>query len=109
VKRTPDQALEDYPQLTVRAVPARRRPSPEAAPAEVAPLAQTPHLAAPAPAYLQAGPGLLIPAPLGNAADAEPLRITREFRWIDGRYTPLIVVRRGDLVLLETAEVAPQY
>ncbi len=111
MKQAPDRALEDYPRLTIRSVPAQRKPATDPAAA-----AQEMHfpmlnpvgpLAGSAPVYLQAGPGLLIPATLGNPD--EPLRVTREFRWVDGRYTPLVVVRRGDVVVLETVEVAPQY
>jgi len=112
--QTPDRSLEDYERATLRVVPARRR-APES-PAPASSFTRIPTSAPSAPAgsqgmaYLQAGPGLLVPVPIDPEESDTPIRVSREFRWVDGRYTPLFVVRRGDRVLIETEEAAaPQY
>ena len=114
MERSGDRPLIDYERLTVREGPDPRTVKRARRSVEEIASSETRARRAPAtPAregLLEVAPGLLLPLDGNAEGDEEPIRVERELRWIDGRYTPVRIVRRGDRVLAISEEIAaPQY
>ena len=99
-KRRPDPKLFEYPRTTILATPARGKATlKRSLQPEPVMLGAGDSLARPErQAMVEVTPGLTIPVDL---SDESPLRVERKYRWIGGRYAPVVVVRQGDRVLAE--------
>jgi hypothetical protein len=99
-QRRPDPKLWEYKRTTILAPPAKTSRSP-VSPAFVT-LEGGDSLATQdvvsRRALVEVTPGLTIPVDL---EDESPLRVERKYRWIGGRYAPVVVVRQGDRILAE--------
>jgi hypothetical protein len=100
-QRRADPKLWDYKRTTILALPAR----PKVMKRAVEPVrgfeagdSLASREAAPRQAFVEVTPGLTVPI---DVDDESPLRVERKYRWIGGRYTPVVVVRQGDRVLAE--------
>jgi hypothetical protein len=111
-ERTPDQPLADYARLTVTERPREKAAGlrvPEDTTSLVAERAAALHAASTDPsggdfdALLEVAPGVLVPVAREDG-DEEPIRVERSFRWIDGRYTRLVTLRRGPDVIAEVVD-----
>ena len=98
-QRRADPKLWEYKRTTI-VTPAARTPQRPVEPVIAFPGGDSlaSQEVAPRRALVEVTPGLTIPVEL---EDDSPLRVERKYRWIGGRYAPVVVVRQGDRVLAE--------